>query len=275
MKFTSPFWTKLGGYLGATAIRQWMRTLEYKCAYYDPTVDPVHPDYGGQKIYVFWHEYILFPIYLRGNCNLSMLLSTHRDADILARTAYHLGFDCVRGSTYRGGVTALRAMFDKSRDMNLTMTPDGPRGPRRKLAQGPIYLASKLNIPLVVMGFGYDRPWRFRSWDRFALPRPLTRARAVVSPALHIPTDLKRDGIETYRQEVEWMLNRLTLEAEAWAESGTRKVGEVPLLRHTAPKRVRHLETADALRGPQRMPNRTPVETEPATRLKIQGDSVA
>ena len=56
--------------------------------------------------------------------------------------------------------------------MNLTITPDGPRGPRRQLAQGPVYLASKLGMPIVAMGFGYDRPWRFNSWDRFAIPRP-------------------------------------------------------------------------------------------------------
>ena len=44
--------------------------------------------------------------------------------------------------------------------MHLTITPDGPRGPRRQLAPGAIYLASKLGLPLVVMGYGYDRPWR-------------------------------------------------------------------------------------------------------------------
>ena len=26
----------------------------------------------GQKIYVFWHENILFPLYLRGHCNLAV-----------------------------------------------------------------------------------------------------------------------------------------------------------------------------------------------------------
>ena len=267
MKLISRFFTNLGGYLGATFIRQWMRTLEYKCAFYDPAVDPVNPDYSGQKIYIFWHEYILFPIYLRGNCNLSMLLSTHRDADILARTAYHLGFDFVRGSTFRGGVSALRSLMEKSRDMNLTITPDGPRGPRRKLAQGPIYLASKLNLPIVAMGFGYDRPWRFNSWDRFALPRPLSRARAVVSPALNIPTDLDREGVEHYRREVEWMLNRLTLEAEAWAESGTRKVSEVPLLRQSAPKRIHRIDAAETLHGPHR-PQESINPEPPATALR-------
>jgi lysophospholipid acyltransferase (LPLAT)-like uncharacterized protein len=156
-----------------------------------------------------------------------MLLSRHRDADVLTEVANHLGFEFVRGSTFGGGGTALRELLRKSQQMNLTITPDGPRGPRRVLAQGPVYLSSKLGMPLVAMGFGYDRPWRLGSWDRFAIPKPYSRARAVVSPAMVIPPNLDRDGVEHYRVQVERMLNRLTWEAEAWAEAGTPKVNEV------------------------------------------------
>jgi lysophospholipid acyltransferase (LPLAT)-like uncharacterized protein len=212
-------------------IRAWMSTLDYKAAFYDPTVDPVDPRYHGQKIYVFWHENILLPLYMRGHCNLAMLLSQHRDADLLSEVARLLGFDLVRGSTFRGGGTALRELLRKSQHMNLTITPDGPRGPRRVLAQGPIYLSSKLGMPIVAMGFGYDLPWRVKSWDRFAIPKPYTRARAVVSPQMVIPPDLDREGVEHYRQQVEQMLNRLTVEAEAWAEAGTPKIDEVPVRR--------------------------------------------
>ncbi len=235
MKLNHPWITHCGGLVAASAVAAWMRTLEYKAAFYDPAVDPVHPSYRGQKIYIFWHEYILFPLYLRGRNRMTMLLSRHRDAEVLSRAAHHLGFEFVRGSTYRGGSAAIRALLESARGANLTITPDGPRGPRRELAQGPIYLASKLGLPLVVMGFGYDQPWRMRSWDRFALPRPGSRARAVVSPEIHLPSDLDRDGIEYYRRQIGELLNRLTSEAEAWAESGTRKQGEVPLRRQPSP----------------------------------------
>lgn len=231
MKRLNRFLVKLGGLLGASAIRNWMATLDYKAAFYDPTIDPVDPRYRGQKIYIFWHENILFPLYLRGHSNLAMLLSRHRDADILTELANHLGFEFVRGSTYGGGSAALRELVRKSQNMNLTITPDGPRGPRRVLAQGPVYLSSKLGLPIVAMGFGYDRPWRLGSWDRFAVPRPFSRARAVVSPPMLIPPDLDRAGVELYRQRVETMLNRLTEEAAAWAEAGTAKVNEVRVRR--------------------------------------------
>jgi lysophospholipid acyltransferase (LPLAT)-like uncharacterized protein len=232
LKLNSPFLNKLGGLLGAAAIRNWMGTLDYKAALYDPTVDPASPDCPGQMIYIFWHEYILFPIALRGHCNLTMLLSRHRDAEILSRTAYHLGFDFVRGSTNRGGAAALRELLRKSRQKHLTITPDGPRGPRRQLAPGSIFLASKLGLPLVAMGYGYDRPWRVRSaWDHFAIPRPMSRARAVIGPPLHIPADLDRNGLEHFRLRVEQLMNRLCDEAERWAASGLRHPQQQPVYR--------------------------------------------
>jgi lysophospholipid acyltransferase (LPLAT)-like uncharacterized protein len=235
MRLDTPFLNKLGGLLASAGIRAWMGTLDYKVAYYDRAVDPVFPECRGQKIYIFWHEYIAFPLYLRGHCNLSMLLSRHRDAEILSHVAHHMGFDFVRGSTKRGGVAALRQLLAKSREMHLTITPDGPRGPRRRMAPGPIYLASKLGLPLVLMGYGYDRPWRARSWDRSAIPRFFSRARAISTGEVFIPRDLDRAGIEFWRQKMERLLNRLTEDAEAWAESGRRMACQSPLRRQTRP----------------------------------------
>ncbi len=223
------FLTGLAGLLATGAVRAWMGTLDYKAAYYDPTIDPALSACRGQKIYLFWHEYILFPFFQRGHCNLTMLLSRHRDAEILSRAAYHMGFGLVRGSTRRGGVAAIRELLRKSRSVHLAITPDGPRGPRRRMAVGPVYLASKLGLPVVLLGFGYDRPWRVNTWDRFAIPRPGSRARSVPSPEIHVPPDLDREGLEYFRERLEGLLNRLSLEAEAWAESGTRKIGERPI----------------------------------------------
>jgi lysophospholipid acyltransferase (LPLAT)-like uncharacterized protein len=230
MKLESPLLMKIGGLAGVTFVRWWMSTLDAQIAFYDPAVDPGSPLCLGQQIYIFWHEYILLPLSVRGHCNLAMLLSRHRDADILSRMAYHLGFELVRGSSRRGGAAAIRQLLRKSGRMHLAVTPDGPRGPRRRLAPGAVYLASRLGLPLIVMGFGYDRPWRLASWDRFALPRPYSRVRAVISPKVYLPPDLNRKGIEEFREKIERLLNRLTQEAESWAASDRRISGQKPLL---------------------------------------------
>ena len=226
MTNNNSFLLGLGGLLGTGAVRHWMGTLDYKVAYYDPAIDPALPECRGQKIYLFWHEYILFPFFLRGHCNVAMLLSRHRDAEILSRAARHMGFELVRGSTRRGGVAAIRKLLRKSRSMHLAITPDGPLGPRRRMALGSVFLASRLGLPIVLLGLGYDRPWRVNTWDRFAIPRPHSRARGILSPEIHVPPDLDRVGLEHFRVSIERVLTRLTQEAEAWAESRTRKLGQ-------------------------------------------------
>lgn len=226
MNPTSPFSIGAWSLVTTAVVRQWLGTLDYKVDFADPQVDPVDPGYAGAKIYVFWHENILMPLFLRGHSNISMLLSRHADANILDRVARMMGFGTVRGSTFRGGSAALRELAERAAVGNLTITPDGPRGPRRRLAPGCVFLASTLGIPVVAMGLGYDRPWRMGTWDSFAVPRPFSRARGVVSRAIHVPPELDRDGIERHRQGIETLLSHLSDGAEAWATAGTRRPGE-------------------------------------------------
>jgi lysophospholipid acyltransferase (LPLAT)-like uncharacterized protein len=234
-------WTELKGKLSGLAVgswlQQWMSTLDYQALFYDRTVDPTHADFLPPQVFVFWHEYIPCPFYLRPNCDIAMLVSRHRDADILSEAARYSGFRTIRGSTKRGGDAAMRELIRASKTASLAITPDGPRGPRRKLAPGCIFLASKLQLPLVPFGIGYDRPWRLPTWDRFAMPRPFSRARIVVGPRLSIPAELTRPELEQQRQHVEAVLNQLTEEAESWAVSGERRVGQFAVTRQAMPLR--------------------------------------
>ncbi|MDA1053719.1 MAG: lysophospholipid acyltransferase family protein [Planctomycetota bacterium] len=239
MKIKSKFINKTGGFLIASVVRGWMGTLDYQAALHDPSVDPVHPEFRGPAIFLFWHDYIPVMFYLRGYCNIAMLLSQHQDAEWLGEAARLSGFETIRGSTNRGGVAALRKLLGTGRATNLTITPDGPRGPRRKLAQGAIYLSSRLGIPLIAIGLGYDRPWRLNTWDRFAIPKPYSRARVVASPLIQIPPDLDRDQIEHHRQQVERLLTELTAEAESWAERGGRYTNQIALRREGVPIHAR------------------------------------
>ncbi|MBP60636.1 MAG: hypothetical protein CMJ62_03835 [Planctomycetaceae bacterium] len=223
----------------ATFVRNLVGSLDIQGSFEDPRVDPAHPKFSGPAIFIFWHEYIPVPLYLRGHCHIAMLLSRHRDAEWLSVAAQYMGFETVRGSSKRGGGAALLELSRISKTMNLAITPDGPRGPRRVLAAGAIYLASKLGIPLVAMGFGYNRSWRLPTWDRFAVPFPHARARVVLSRHLYIPQQLDRQGVEAHRQRVEDLLTHLTQEAESWAKSGRRKTGQEMLAPRPAAWRKR------------------------------------
>lgn len=221
-------------FAAATTARVWRKTIDWRAAYFDPTVDPVHPRFAGRKIFISWHEYLLLPIIMRGHRSMLGLASQHGDGEMIARTMSHLGWSVERGSTTRGGTAALvRLLKDDAR--HISITPDGPRGPRRQMQIGPIFLASRLGVPLVCVGAGYDRAWRMRSWDRFVVPKPFSHGRAVFGPALYVPPNLDRDGLERYRFWFEQLLTWLTDAAEKWAEGRRGMAGSMPMYIRQAP----------------------------------------
>jgi lysophospholipid acyltransferase (LPLAT)-like uncharacterized protein len=72
---------------------------------------------------------------------------------------------------------------------------------------------------LVPVGVGYDRPWRAKSWDRFAMPRPRSRAKMILGEPMAIPSRLRADELEPYRLAVQAEMDRLSAAAERWAET--------------------------------------------------------
>ena len=222
------------------ATQPWSRSLDLKIAHYDITANPARREFEENCIFVFWHEYILLPTMIWGNSNITLFVSQHRDADWLVNTAKHIGFDAIRGSTTRGGPSAIRACKEKMKTHSLGITPDGPKGPRREMALGAVYLASRLQKPIVPVGFGYQNPCWLKTWDRFALPTPGSRVRAIMGPKVHVPRKANREELESYRCRVEQDITTLCEVCEQAAE-GNRKIEEqVPFLknnflRHAAP----------------------------------------
>ena len=216
-----------GGTLLAFGIRAWMRTLDARIVCYEPEMDPAVANFNGPAIYVVWHEYLALPPCNRRGCDVTMLLSQHRDAHWLTEVIRQFGFKTVRGSTTRGGVQAILQIRRHNRGTSLVITPDGPRGPRRELSSGCIFIAGLLGIPIVPLGCGFHRPWRNNgAWDKFALPRPSSRARIVLGPGIRVPRKLSKDEIEEYRKHIESVLVAVTTEAEAWAADGSMRDGE-------------------------------------------------
>ena len=72
--------------------------------------------------------------------------------------------------------------------------PDGPRGPRRQVQIGLIMLASRTALPIILVGVGYSRCWRLKSWDGFFLPKPFSRVH--MRSALMLPEEFAGDRDE-------------------------------------------------------------------------------
>ncbi len=205
--------------------------LNYRIGHYDLANDPARPEYDEHCIYVFWHEYIGCVLPKWGQTPLTLLVSQHRDAEILNQMALGLGLNIVRGSTTRGGSKAIRELKRFSKFSSIAIAPDGPKGPRREMAMGPLFLSSLLKMPIVPVGIGCDNPRRLSTWDQFAIPRLFSRVRVIFGPKYYLPPRTKKGELESHRLLVQNRLQTLTAFAEDWATSGEKLVGEKSFVR--------------------------------------------
>src|SRR5690348_17788736 len=119
-------------------------------------------------VFALWHGVMLTLLYLLRDEGVSVLISEHRDGELIARVAESLGFRTVRGSTSRGAARALAGIvreLESGRD--IAVTPDGPRGPGRSFAPGALIAAQRASVPVIAVGLVARSAWRLKSWDRF------------------------------------------------------------------------------------------------------------
>ena len=250
---------RMAGRATALVLPNLLRFLDQRICWYDPSVDPNSPHYAQHGILVFWHEYILEMLPQWGHTPLSVLCSQHRDGEWVGQTAAALGMHVIRGSSSRGGSSAVRQIRKNTRFSSIAITPDGPRGPRREMAMGPIFMASALQLPIVPIGVGVSNPIRLGTWDRFAIPRYNSRVRIIIGPQIHLPKRLSREARESARLGIQQTLDDLTTSAEHWAEHNYRMQGEQPLRRGARVSRVEF----DPAEPPAR--DRTNPESNPPT----------
>jgi lysophospholipid acyltransferase (LPLAT)-like uncharacterized protein len=86
------------------------------------------------------------------------------------------------------------------------------------LKPGVVLVASQTGLPIVPVGIGFTRAWRFHSWDRFALPLPGSTLTGVIGQPITVPADLSRPALADWVARVELALANVTELAESWAE---------------------------------------------------------
>ena len=197
-------------------VRAWVSSITFRALYDDPAGDPRR---AGKGIYLFWHETLLVAT-RHARSGFAALISQHADGELIAQVLQMLGGEAVRGSTKRAGMTALREMMRAGRVRHIGITPDGPRGPRRVVQQGAIYVASKAGMPLIPVGFAVRDCWRHRSWDRMAIPKPGTMGVELLGRPIEVPPGLDRDGIEGYRVRVQAAMDDVQRRAEEMVSVG-------------------------------------------------------
>lgn len=131
---------------------------------------------------------------------MAAMVSASRDGAFLVEILRAFDVEPVRGSTSRRGRQALLELSRQVKaGLHLGITPDGPRGPCYEIQDGILSLAQLTGLPIVPLGCQARRKVRFKSWDRFQLPWPLTRCDVAFGEPLEVPrkaTDEQRNALK-------------------------------------------------------------------------------
>jgi lysophospholipid acyltransferase (LPLAT)-like uncharacterized protein len=171
---------------------------------------------GQPVIFALWHGRLLPPTWLHRGEGVVTLASHSADGEYITRVLHHWGYRVVRGSSSRGGDSALRELTQLIHEgRSVAITADGPRGPREKLKYGVLQMAQRTGAPLIPVGTAASRAWRFNSWDRFMLPKPFARIRIAYGDGVFLPSALDADGLAAEARAMERRIAERTAVAEA------------------------------------------------------------
>lgn len=178
---------------------------------------------GKTFITCFWHGRLMMMSYAWPyEPSFNMLISSHADGQLIAKTIHRLGFETIEGSTKKGGSSALRAMVRTLQGGGyIGITPDGPRGPRMQASPGALALAKLAGVPILPLSYSAARWKMFSSWDRFVLPLPFTKGVFVWGTPIEISGDADAQSLEASRLQLEAALTHVTQQADDLAGQET------------------------------------------------------
>ena len=175
-------------------------------------------------VLVFWHERILaMPWLWPRRHTITALQSPHPDGRMMAHTVNHLGVRTVWGSSNRNALSGLRGM-KRTLDAGgiAAVTPDGPRGPARSAAVGPVALSQMAGKPILPVAWSVDRFWRAPGWDGMMIPKPLSRGVFVIGDPVAPPPSRDRDTLEIHRAALQDAMNAVTARADSISGADSR-----------------------------------------------------
>jgi len=166
-------------------------------------------------IYCFWHRTMIPAAYRFRNRQFAIMISQSFDGECIARIVEKLGFRPVRGSSSRGGATALLEMREELNRGHLAVfTADGPRGPLYVAKPGAVLLAQNTGHKIYSFHVTVERAWILKSWDRMMIPKPFSRASLFLTAPFAVPSNLNEGQIEEWRNRLQGDLDRARVSAE-------------------------------------------------------------
>jgi lysophospholipid acyltransferase (LPLAT)-like uncharacterized protein len=185
-----------------------------------PKITPYAPVAGHPKIYCVWHDGIMNSLFCGRTVEMAALTSRHADGEYVAEIMEAVGIRPIRGSNKHGGAAAARQMLDALKETHVTVATDGPRGPRRVVKPGIVYLASQTGHPIIPVGCSATRAWRPRGkWTELLVPKPFSTAVVVGGLPLTVPPDLSREQLSPFCRELQRRMDDAQEQADSLANN--------------------------------------------------------
>jgi lysophospholipid acyltransferase (LPLAT)-like uncharacterized protein len=176
---------------------------------------------GENAIGVFWHGRLLMTPLVYGGGGLKILISRHRDGELVTRTVRHFGLGTIRGSSTRGGIAGIKGLVRAlQKGYDVAIAPDGPRGPRYKVQPGVIQVAKLSGRPIYPFTFSATPRKLLHTWDRFILPFPFSRGVFVWGDPIWVNHAEGEKGMERKALLLEKRLQEITEFADHYFDKG-------------------------------------------------------
>lgn len=206
--------------LGAVAIFIALRALLFtvRCRLQKPS-EFFAPNAPTPVIFCIWHNRLatcvkVLDVHRRphnSGAGMAALISASKDGAFLARILEWFRVQPVRGSSSRRGAQALLELTTwAERGYDLTLTPDGPRGPCYQIQDGITSLAQLTGLPIVPAALNLNWKISVKSWDRFQIPLPFARCEVCVGKPIRVPKEASDAEREELRRQLENEMRALT-----------------------------------------------------------------
>ena len=243
MKIRSRWFNLMLSYLATFCLRLLFLTVRVQHRRIVEDATPyARPQIARRYTFCMWHDQIVLAVFSLPTWNLAGLISQHRDGGYLADSVLIAGIQPVRGSTSRGGAEAVREILARP-DLHLAITPDGPRGPRRVMKEGIVYISSRSGRPIVPTALDCNRYWAIPGhWSNMAIPKPFSKVILIAGTPITVPPELPREEMPLWAEFVSAEMGRLELIARRLQKGDTAAADEID-------------RTADPAYRPRSQPN--------------------
>ena len=186
-------------------------------------------------ILAFWHGRLILAPFIRKQTGtrVHMLVSTHRDGEIIVNGASGFDINFIRGSAAnpkkpektKSGASAVAQIIAALEAGDIVaVTPDGPRGPSETVKAGILKIAELSGAPIIPAGLSASLGPQINSWDRFLLAAPFSKMTYVAGPPIWVSPDTTAQARKEQQRTLETYIKDVTAKADKFARRKTKEI---------------------------------------------------